>query len=41
MTITKVTQESIVDLLAMPGAAEIDFEPARLGGRLHRRSCPR
>lgn len=25
-------QASIVDMLAMPGVAEIDFEPPRLGG---------
>jgi prevent-host-death family protein len=28
--------ESIVDLLAMPNADEIEFEPPRLGGSLHR-----
>jgi len=28
-------QKSIVDLLAMPEAAEIEFEPARLTGDLH------
>jgi prevent-host-death family protein len=28
--------ENIVDALAMPGADEIEFEPARLGGSLHR-----
>ena len=28
-------QKSIADLLAMPEAAEIDFEPARLSGNLH------
>jgi prevent-host-death family protein len=27
---------SIVDMLAMPGTAEIDFEPPRLRGRLSR-----
>ncbi len=34
----KVTdkRENIVDLLAMPGAAEVEFEPPRLGGNLHR-----
>jgi prevent-host-death family protein len=29
-------RESIVDLLAMPGAAEVEFEPPRLGADLHR-----
>jgi prevent-host-death family protein len=29
-------RESIVDLLAMPNADEIEFDPPRLGGRLHR-----
>lgn len=29
-------QASIVDLLAMPDAAEIDFEPGRLNGELFR-----
>jgi prevent-host-death family protein len=29
-------RESIVDLLAMPNADEIDFEPPRLGTGLHR-----
>lgn len=29
------SQASIVDLLAMPDAAEIDFEPPRLGGKLY------
>jgi prevent-host-death family protein len=28
-------QKSIVDLLAMPEAAEIEFEPPRLAGHLH------
>jgi prevent-host-death family protein len=28
-------QASIADLLAMPGAEDIDFEPPRLGGVLH------
>ena len=28
-------QKSIVDLLAMPAAAEIEFEPPRLRGNLH------
>ena len=28
--------ESIVDLLAMPGANEVEFEPPRLKGHLHR-----
>jgi prevent-host-death family protein len=28
-------RESIVDLLAMPGADEVDFEPPRLTGNLH------
>jgi prevent-host-death family protein len=28
--------ESIVDLLAMPNADEVGFNPPRLGGRLHR-----
>lgn len=27
---------SIVELLAMPGAADIDFEPQRLSGELYR-----
>lgn len=30
------TKESIVDLLAMPDAAEIDFEPAKLNKKLYR-----
>jgi hypothetical protein len=29
-------QGTIVDLLAMPGLAEIDFEPARLDGTFSR-----
>jgi prevent-host-death family protein len=29
-------QENILDLLAMPDAAEVEFEPPRLSGRLHR-----
>jgi prevent-host-death family protein len=29
-------QKSVADLLAMPEAAEIDFEPPRLTGKLHR-----
>jgi prevent-host-death family protein len=29
-------QENILDLLAMPDAAEVEFEPARLSGSLHR-----
>ena len=28
-------QKSIAELLAMPGAAEIDFEPPRLMGKIH------
>ena len=28
-------QESIADLLAMPEAAEIEFEPNRLKGKIH------
>jgi hypothetical protein len=28
-------QKSVVDLLAMPAAAEIEFEPPRLRGKLH------
>jgi prevent-host-death family protein len=28
-------QKSIMDLLAMPAAAEIEFEPPRLRGNLH------
>ncbi|HEY6251109.1 MAG TPA: type II toxin-antitoxin system Phd/YefM family antitoxin [Candidatus Angelobacter sp.] len=28
-------QRSIADLLAMPEAADIDFEPPRLSGKLH------
>ena len=28
-------QKSVADLLAMPAAAEIEFEPARLKGDLH------
>jgi len=30
------SQTSIVDLLAMPGVADIDFEPPRLSGELYR-----
>jgi len=30
------SQTSIVDLLAMPGVADIDFEPPRLGADLYR-----
>lgn len=30
------SQTSIVDLLAMPGVADIDFEPPRLDGDLYR-----
>ena len=30
------TRESIVELLAMPDAAEIDFEPVQLGKELYR-----
>jgi prevent-host-death family protein len=29
-------RENIVELLAMPEVAEVEFEPARLGGRLQR-----
>ena len=29
-------QKSIVEMLAMPGIAEIDFEPPRLSGKLFR-----
>jgi prevent-host-death family protein len=29
-------QKSIVELLAMPEAAAVDFEPPRLSGNLHR-----
>jgi hypothetical protein len=29
-------QENIMDLLAMPDAAEIEFEPPRLQGKLYR-----
>jgi prevent-host-death family protein len=29
-------KENIVDLLAMPEVAEIDFDPPKLGGRLYR-----
>jgi len=29
-------RKNILDMLAMPGAAEIDFEPPRLGGHLFR-----
>ena len=29
-------QENILDLLAMPDAAEVEFEPPRLSGNLHR-----
>jgi prevent-host-death family protein len=41
LTITdyqKITgkEENILDLLAMPSAAEIEFEPPRLSGNLHR-----
>src|SRR5271170_7262590 len=28
-------QKSVVDLLAMPAAAEVEFEPPRLRGNLH------
>jgi hypothetical protein len=28
-------QKSVLDLLAMPAAAEIEFEPPRLQGNLH------
>ena len=28
--------KNIVDAMAMPGAGEIEFEPPRLGGSLHR-----
>jgi hypothetical protein len=28
-------QKSVVELLAMPAAAEIEFEPPRLRGNLH------
>ena len=28
-------QKSVADLLAMPRAAEVEFEPPRLQGRLH------
>lgn len=28
------SQANIVDLLAMPDAAQVDFEPPRLGGKL-------
>ena len=28
-------QKSIVDLLGMPGAAEVEFEPPRMQGDLH------
>ncbi len=31
-------QKSIADLLAMPEAAEIEFEPPRLAGDLHRKT---
>ena len=30
------SQTSIVDMLAMPGVADIDFEPPRLGGEIYR-----
>ena len=30
------SSESIVDLLALPGAGDIDFEPERLDGDLYR-----
>jgi PHD/YefM family antitoxin component YafN of YafNO toxin-antitoxin module len=29
-------QKNIADLLAMPAAAEIEFEPPRIGGTLHK-----
>jgi hypothetical protein len=29
-------QKSVADLLAMPAAAEIEFEPPRVGGNLHK-----
>jgi prevent-host-death family protein len=28
-------QQSVVDLLAMPDAAQVDFEPPRIKGNLH------
>lgn len=31
-------QKSIADLLAMPEAAEIEFEPARLKGDIHQKT---
>jgi len=31
-----MTKESIVELLAMPDVADIDFEPARLNNKLYR-----
>lgn len=31
----KGKQENILDLLAMPEAAEIDFDPPRLGGEIY------
>ena len=30
------TKENIIDLLAMPDAAEIDFEPAKLNKKIYR-----
>ena len=30
------SQTSIVDMLTMPGVADIDFEPPRLGGDVYR-----
>ena len=35
LKITK-TEESIAELLAMPEAADIDFEPPRLNGEMYR-----
>ncbi|HYK34334.1 type II toxin-antitoxin system Phd/YefM family antitoxin [Alloacidobacterium sp.] len=29
-------RESIVDLLAMPNASEVEFEPPRLSGNIHK-----
>jgi prevent-host-death family protein len=29
-------QKNVADLLAMPAAAEIEFEPPRIGGNLHK-----
>lgn len=37
-TVQRDEERSIVELLAMPNAVEIDFEPPRLEGELYRKS---